>query len=266
MNSNKKKAGLLWGILPLSIKKNLIPYFTIEEIIELNQQLKHYKELSITEKQYISRELYYIFSNKNYILNLALFIFLIIFLFLFILYIVTYPEVNPIFLFSLFWPFGLGIFSFLLLLTLRNYQLFLLFRFSKNFQDYILSLVIYYIILYLLYSINKIDKFSTYTNILYLMEKIILCFGITLAPITEEFIFRYQIPEFFKKSIWNHYIGHLISNLIFAFLHIPSSSEQFFLYFLSGMFLSVLRLITDKLLFCIVVHSLSNLTIFFILN
>ncbi len=266
MNSNKKKAGLFWGILPLSIKKNIIPYLALEEVKELNQQLKHYKELSITEKQSISRELYNIFSNKNHILNLIFFMFLIIFLAFFIFYIVTYPKVNPFFLFSLFWPFGLGIFSFLLLLTLKNYQLFLLFRFSKNIRDYILSLFIYYILLYLLYSINKIDKFSTHSNILYPIEKIILCFGVVLAPITEEFVFRYQIPEIFKKNIWNHYLGHLISNLIFAFLHIPISAEQFFLYFLCGMFLSVLRLITDKLLFCIFVHSFANLTIFFILN
>jgi membrane protease YdiL (CAAX protease family) len=259
MNTNKKKAGLLWAIIPIKYRKNIANFFTSEEIEALKQSFDEYKKLDGKTKLKIQKQIYRIFHFPYKILYLILFLFIILFIILFFYYISKF-NFTPLFLFSLFWPYAMGIIGLIILLTFSPYELYFLFRFSYKIYHNFLSLFVLYIIIYLLYTINELEKIKI--NLYYPIEKWILFLGIISAPILEECIFRYYIPNMIGKSYFRQIVGHLISNVVFAILHLPNW-EQGILYFLCGMFLSLLVITTQRLFYALIVHIISNIWIFY---
>lgn len=263
MNSNKKKAVLLWSLLPVKQKIAVQKFLTLEEVQFLREALKNYQKLEKQERFKIEKQLYYIFTFPlERIVYFIFFTFVLLFLLLFFYYLFRHTHVSSLYLFTLFWPLALGTFSFLLLLTFSSFEFYVLFSFSKNKFHYLFTLLIYYILLYLLYKINQMEY--NFVPDLQGEEYFIMLLGITIAPLTEEIIFRHYTPNVFSKSLFYNITGHVISNIIFSILHIPAYLEQGILYFMCGMFLSMLKLYTDKLIFPVLAHSMSNITIFYL--
>jgi len=261
MNSNKKIAALLWVLIPPKYRINIEKYLSKQEIEELKNTFKEYKKLSPEEKLKIQTMLHKVFYSSYKFLYFLLLLFILSFLGFFVYYILNF-SFSPFFVFSLFWPYAMGILGILMLFTLQPYELYFLFRLSKNMFHYLISIVMFYLLVYLLFTINQIEKPNF--NVYYPVEKWILTIGIISAPILEEIIFRYSIPNLFGRDFFRQVVGHYVSNLIFSVLHLPNF-EQGILYFLCGMALSLLRIFTDRLIFCVMVHSLANLTIFYFL-
>ena len=261
MSSNKKIAALLWFIIPPKYRINIEKYLSKQEINELKNTFNEYKKLKPEEKLKIQKMLYKVFSYSFKFLYFILILFILSFVGFLVYYILNF-SFSPFFIFSLFWPYAMGILGILMLFTLHPYELYFLFRISKNVFHYLISIVMFYLLVYLLFKINQIEKplFNVYYNI----EKWILTIGIFSAPILEESVFRYLIPNLFGRDFFRQIVGHFVSNLIFSVLHLPNF-EQGTLYFLCGMALSLLRILTDRLIFCVIVHSLANLTIFYFL-
>ncbi len=261
MNSNKKIAALLWVLIPPKYRINIERYLSKQEIEELKKNLNEYKKLSPEEKLKIQKMLHKVFYSSYRFLYFLLFLFILSF-FGFLVYYILNFSFSPFFVFSLFWPYAMGILGMLMLFTLQPYELYFLFRFNKNVYHYLISIIMFYLLVYLLFTINQIEK--PLLNVYYNVEKWILTIGIFSAPILEEIIFRYSIPNLFGKDFFRQLMGHFVSNILFAVLHLPSF-EQGILYFLCGMALSLLRILTDRLIFSVMVHSLANLTIFYFL-
>ncbi|GIX42000.1 MAG: hypothetical protein KatS3mg129_1733 [Leptospiraceae bacterium] len=259
MDTNKKKAALLWVLIPIKYRQYIARYLTGEEIEELKNTYYKYQKLDDKTKYKIQKQLYFVFSFPYKIIYISLFILILWFISLF-LYYITKISFSPLFVFSLFWPLAMGIMGNAILLTFSSYELYFLFRFSYRLSYNIIAILIFYILIYLLYSINELQKIQI--NIYYPIEKIILLSGIILAPVLEECIFRHYIPTMFGQKYFYNIIGHIISNIIFSILHLPSW-EQGILYFLCGMFLSVLKIWTQRLIYPILVHSFANFFMFY---
>lgn len=149
----------------------------------------------------------------------------------------------------------------------------------KNFKkSYIKTIIIYeligfllmmlsnYIINYLIIpnglSINEVNNRELLLNnkIIY---PIILCIFI---PILEEITFRLE----FKKNIKNKYIFLIISSLIFALLHIISSTKLIEIiyiipYFILGLTFTSIYQKTNNIISNIIAHILHNTIIVFII-
>lgn len=265
MTTNKKMAGLLWGILPLKYKSTVNKFLTKEEIHSLKKLVEEYDQLTIEQKYKLQKELFQFFCKPIPGIYFLLIVFTLLFFVFFFSYIIVYPKTTPFFLFSLFWPFALGIFSFYLILTIPKYDFRILFRIPKKINAYIISILIFYLIFFIFFLINQKETHFTKLNSL---EKVILGIGIVLAPLSEEIVFRYKIPQMIcnQTTIFCIYFSHSISNLGFSLMHLITSFEEFILYFFTGMFFSLLRIEFQSLLLPFFVHSLANLSIFFTFN
>lgn len=265
MITNKKMAALLWGILPKQVRFHIETSLTIKERQILQEELKLYQKLSKQEQIQLQKKLHRFFcvSYKKFY-GILLFL-SALFVFLFITYVLLYPKSSPFFLFSLFWPLFLGILSFYLLITLPKHDFGVLFRIPKKLNSYILSIVIFYLLLFNMFLINQ--TYVSFTKLNFL-EKIILSLGISLAPLSEEIAFRYHIPKMIctHDTVFCMYLSQFLSNLGFAILHLPKDFFEFILYFFSGMFLAILRIEAKSLFLPFFVHSLSNLWIFLFFN
>lgn len=265
MITNKKIAGLLWGILPLKNRSSVNKFLTKEELTSLQQILEEYKQLTIEQKYELQKKLFEFFCKPISGIYFLLIVFTFLFFVFFFSYIILYSKITPFFLFSLFWPFALGIFSFYLILTIPKYDFRLLFRIPKKMNAYIISFLIFYLIFFIFFLINQKETQFIKLNSL---EKIILGIGITFAPLSEEIVFRYKIPKMIcnQNTIFCIYFSHSLSNIGFSLLHLTTSFEEFLLYFFSGMFFSLLRIEFQSLLLPFFVHSLANLSIFLVFN
>ncbi len=265
MITNKKMAALLWGILPNQVRSKIEISLTEKEKLILQRELKRYLELSKQEQIELQKKLYQFFCISYKKFSVILVTLSIVFIVLLITHIILYPKVSPFFLFSLFWPFFLGILSFYLLNTLPKHEFGILFRIPKKKNLYILAIFVFYLLLFSLFYINQ--KYNVFTKLSFL-EKLILSFGVLLAPLSEEILFRYYIPKIIckKDTIFCIFSSQILSNLGFAILHIPKDFFEFLLYFFSGMFLSILRIEAKSLLFPFIVHSMANFWIFVFFN
>ncbi len=253
------KSAIYWLILPPQIKNNIKKYLTNEEQEKLEVIINNYKNLEKSHKIKIQKDFYKFFFVYHFPIEKIYIFLLILFIFLFFIYIFLYKP-KPLFLFEIFWPFFLGVMSFAAYRFLEPYQFNYYFRLPGNAYIYLYSLVVSYLLMFVLMLINKENVYNL--TKLRFIEKFILSIGVFLAPFSEELIFRHVIPDFLGKGFFKNIVGHLLSNILFSILHFPSSWEQGSLYFFSGMFLSFLKIFSNNLLICIMAHSLANLLYF----
>ncbi|MCS7204557.1 MAG: CPBP family intramembrane metalloprotease [Leptospiraceae bacterium] len=262
MNSNKKIAAILWFLLPRSIQKTIEPLLSESEKDLLRNLYKEIQTLPYEEKKSLEYKLHFIFcypyKNVFYLVFLVL---LVLFVFGLFFYILRYPNASPFFIFSLFWPALMGIFSFVFLSSLTSFEIYRLFSFPKKITYFLFFLLNVYLQIFILILINQFEGIQP--TFLSEFEKWILGIGVISAPITEEILFRHKIPEAFGSDFFRNIMGHMISNFIFSILHLPAQWEQGILYFFSGMFFSFLKLYTENLLLPILSHSLTNFVVFF---
>lgn len=258
-------ASLLWGILPKKYKNLVSSYLTNQEKEILEKGLQEFLQLPLQEQKKFQKQMYYFFSTSNQFFLVSLIISFLGFIVLFITYIVFSPKATPTFLFTLFWPLALGVFSFYLVLTLEGYEFHFLFRIPKKPYPYFFSIFVFYFVFFILFLLNQ--KPSSYTK-LNGLEKAIFGLGVGFAPLSEEIVFRHLIPKMLcnRDTLFCMITSHFVSNLGFAFLHFPKDVYEWILYFLSGMFLSLLRIELRSLVFSFLVHSFANLGIFFLFN
>lgn len=85
-----------------------------------------------------------------------------------------------------------------------------------------------------------------------------------IIPICEEIIFRGKIQKYFESKI-NYHGAIIITSLLFTLIHIFSGSGLIFIL-ASSIFLGYAYFKTDNIFLTIIIHSLYNITTFYISN
>lgn len=96
------------------------------------------------------------------------------------------------------------------------------------------------------------------------IELVALLVAASLGPLLEEVVFREIIPAAPGPNLAP--VGHAVSALLFALMHVPSSGSQFLYYLLAAATLSLLRMLSGGLFWPIVVHALANVVSLLVLS
>lgn len=94
-----------------------------------------------------------------------------------------------------------------------------------------------------------------------------------IAPLIEEYLFRFKIFDFiakyeqniYKKIKWktkHNYAAIIITSLGFSSLHISSNLNQFMIYFLMGVGLGFVREFSGNVKYSVISHSVWNTFVF----
>ncbi len=249
-------AGILWKLLPRSLRQNAAIHLSLRELESLNQAWKDHRFRSQKERIETERTLqkslhprYPVFLVL-YGIALAAAGFL-----LFLIHFIRFPHFSWDLRMGIFSPLLLGMAAPLLAAVLPAWRLRILFRFRTGMESLIYLLPGFLGTLWIIAFIRmtepsvilwKPDGFSLF----------VLFLGAISAPLLEEIFFRELIPGLFGKS--PHWLGHIISALLFSAAHIPSGAEMSVYYFLSGLLLSVIRIGTGRLAYPFLLHSIAN--------
>ena len=253
----REEAGLLWFLFPKAGRRKIAPELNEDELTALNRHFSSYKRRARAERLQVEKQLQKDIASASPLLPATLFgVFLTTFLLLFVGHFFRSPGMGLVTRIYLFLPFLMGVFSPLTLYFLSGLRRRILFQTEISFQTATFTLFAFLGLLWLLFFIGAEegifggrpgDGFALF----------ILCAGAATAPLMEEIFFRELIPDMFGRP--PHYAGHLISAALFAVAHVPSGADMFFLYTLSGLFLSVVRLESGGLLYPLMVHIAANL-------
>lgn len=257
--SNRRlQAGLLWKLLPKLARLSVSKYLGLEDMQTLNQSYMEYRELSVRERRALEIALLRATSRNQNVLPLLFFgILSVLSLGLFLIFQAFSHTKSDIA--GVFAPLFLATLGPLALYMIPKYKLSNLFGFP-NMGSLVFAFFASLGLLWTLLFINSNDPaIGQRPDRITLL---ILAFGASLAPILEEICFREIIPSWFGRE--PHYIGHLISAILFSVSHLPRDPMGFGLYAIAGAFLSGVRLQSGGLILPIVVHGLANLGALFL--
>ena len=179
---------------------------------------------------------------------------MVIFILFLILQSVFHPGIRMTAKMELFSPLLIGAFSPLAAYLISPFRFHLLFRSSITFEKWTVSFVTFMALLWTIVYIRIEDTIPG--GSMSALPLAILTIAAVSAPFAEEILFREAFPSLFGN--YPHYAGHLISAVFFAASHLPASLYMGFLYLLAALFLSVLRMNTESLLYPFIAHALAN--------
>lgn len=145
------------------------------------------------------------------------------------------------------------------LLLVRPYQARSLFHLRFRALPWVLTVLCSLGLIWVLSFIGFEDKLRPHLHGALLVFVVI---GVAGAPLLEEVFFREVLPSIFGRS--PHYLGHMLSALLFAAAHLPDSFNMGFLYFAAAAALSALRVETDSLFYPVLAHSAANAAMLFL--
>jgi membrane protease YdiL (CAAX protease family) len=244
----REQSGLLWRLLPSKARSVVARHLTAEELAALGSGFEAYQKLSKQERRRVENSLRIEISAVRSVwpgvygatllcLTLALFA------------IVQLPIYLRLQVFS---PLGIGIGGAFALYFLEPWRLRFLFRLPGP-ASVPAAVVGCLLLVWLIFAIGEHDSGGSARIQRLLLVPLAL--GALVAPLAEEILFRELLVRIAGTYTG---IGHIVSILLFAVLHLPSTPEMAVLYILSGAILSVLRYATDTLSVPLAAHSMAN--------
>jgi len=251
--NNRKRAGLLFHLLDKSTRFRLHKHLTSEEIKSINDGFNSYKKSPKEARRALELDL----KNKigrSHWPSLLFTAGMIFFIFALILHTLYHPNISISRRMEFFSPLFLGSCAPLAAYIIPPYRLHMLFQFNISFEKWSLSFVTFIVLLWLIVYI-RLEETLPAANLSWLSLAILTAAAVS-APFAEEIFFREAFPSLIGN--YPHYAGHLISAALFGLAHLPVSPNMGLLYFISALFLSVLRMNTDSLLYPYATHSMAN--------
>lgn len=243
----KEQAGLLWRLLPARSRKEISKWLSASELTGMTDAYEAYRKRKPPARARIELALRADITTKRSlypgIAGVLLFLFSVL-----LFSVVSLPVVLRL---QVFAPLGLGVGGAFALYLLEPWKLKYLFRMPP--WSSLISVVIGTVLLiWLIYSIGELEPGGSFRMNRLLLASLLV--GVASAPLAEEIFFR----ELLLRVSGSAAVGHCISVVLFAAVHMPTSLEMGVLYALSGAVLSVLRASTDTLSAPLAAHSAAN--------
>jgi membrane protease YdiL (CAAX protease family) len=256
LDTESRAAGLLWYLLPPSFRRKVSRELSLTEIEKLNQSYTDYRKSSrpsrIRTEQFLRNNMSPRFPAFLFIYGFGLLIITILLLIVHSLLNYNYNINTRIILFT---PLFLGIMAPVLMAALPAYRIRMLFRFTIDPAQLPMLFLAFMGTVWMIAFIRISEKPAFYTP-LDSFSLGVLFLGAISAPLLEETFFRELLPGMFGRS--PYWIGHLLSAILFSAGHLPSGWEMAFYYILSGLFLSMARIFSGRLIYPVMIHSAAN--------
>lgn len=244
---------MLWLLLG-SERDALAGHLSTDELLQLRDAMQAYAAADENQKASALRMVQHVLTGREGSTTLWAFsaALLALTVLLAIVHAIQQPDRSFLYLLSLFGPLLIACSAPFFFYRIPLYRRIGLFAPTGFFY----ALPAFVALLWLLFSINTVTALPT--TRLPALEMGILSLGALLAPLFEELFFREILPSAIGR--FPHFAGHLGSAFLFAVLHLPVDGWQFLLYLMAAATLSLLRIVTDSLLWPVVVHSAANVT------
>lgn len=253
-------AGLLWRLFSSPARKNIATHLSTETLKRLNVAFEHYINLSSEQKKNVGRIIQKETGISHGSTAMTAFVLsLLITGALFAGHMVLGPMMSIQLRISVFTPLVFGVISLLVIQMIPPYRLRQLFDPRPDeFPTLFFAGIGFLGLLWTIYSI----QLETDLRFMYRPDGLTLAIilaGAATGPVLEELLFREIFPGMLGKP--PHYVGHLISAILFAAGHLPDTPVMALLYFISALILSSVRWLTDGLFYPVVLHSMANVVI-----
>ncbi len=254
----REQAGLLWRLLDSRTRRTVSAHLSLDELESLNDAYQDYRKHSPELRRRIENKtrLAARTGAPQFPALLCLLGFCILGAGM-VLQLVTDPGMSINLRIQIFSPLFLGAVSPLALYFLPAYRIRFLFRFPKELPEVLYAVACFIGLLWTLTFIGRLDRSAVYHPSGWTL--FFLCLGAASAPLLEEVLFRELLPSMIARP--PHFFGHALSAALFSISHLPGDLETASLYVMSALFLSVLRIQTEGLLFPFLAHAAANVVV-----
>lgn len=255
----EERAGLLWMLLSPETRRRAASELSLAEIEKLNEGYKRYRKRKARERGRREREVAVRISSRMSPWPLLLSVAgAALFGILFVLHMAFVDKPMEVRL-QYFQYLFLAVLAPGSLYLIKPYRLRALFWRTLQPEQLAGAFFAYLALVWLLAFIGFEQRSAVPIDRPDPLSLAILCLAAVAAPLLEENLFRELMPSLFGAS--PHYIGHLISALLFGFAHLPSSYAMYAGFVAAALLLSGLRLHSEGLLLPFLAHAGANLTV-----
>ncbi|MDH5656226.1 MAG: CPBP family intramembrane metalloprotease [Spirochaetia bacterium] len=254
IQDKQKQAGLLFRLIGRHTQIQISKFLNKDEVRLLARSFESYQKSTREERRRIELNLHNSLrrDRKPAVLFTVL---MVLFSSVLILHNILFSNLNLIKRVELFMPLFLGACSPLAAYLIPAYRLRILFSINLTYEKWAFTFITFLALLWIIIYI-RIEETLPAGNLPF-FSLIILSLAAVSAPFAEEILFREAFPSLIGK--YPYYTGHLVSSVFFSIAHLPVSPYMAFLYLLSALFLSILRVNSDSLLYPWAAHSTANL-------